>query len=70
MQRMNRSATPRCRPILPPHSRRAQQRLPPSQRSGRLADYAVILDVVTARTPSIRAAHISKAVAELEASGH
>jgi uncharacterized protein YdeI (YjbR/CyaY-like superfamily) len=37
---------------------------------GRTSRYAVILDVVTARTPSTRAAHIRKAVAELEASGH
>jgi uncharacterized protein YdeI (YjbR/CyaY-like superfamily) len=33
------------------------------------SQYAVILDVVTARAPRTRAAHISKAVAELEARG-
>lgn len=32
----------------------------------RTSQYAVILDVVTARTPRTRSAHISKAVAELE----
>jgi uncharacterized protein YdeI (YjbR/CyaY-like superfamily) len=31
--------------------------------------YAVILDVVTARTPRTREAHIDKAIAELEARG-
>ena len=31
--------------------------------------YAVILDVVTARSPSVRAAHINKAIAELAARG-
>ena len=33
------------------------------------SQYAVILDVVTARAPRTRAAHISKAIAELEARG-
>ena len=35
-------------------------------RTGR---YAVILDVVTARSPNIRAAHINKAIAELASRG-
>jgi uncharacterized protein YdeI (YjbR/CyaY-like superfamily) len=34
---------------------------------GKTGQYAVILDVVTARTPSIRAAHIRKAITDLEA---
>jgi uncharacterized protein YdeI (YjbR/CyaY-like superfamily) len=33
------------------------------------SQYAVILDVVTARTPRTREAHIDKAIAELEARG-
>ena len=33
------------------------------------SQYAVILDVVTARTPTTREAHIDKAIAELEAGG-
>lgn len=33
------------------------------------SQYAVILDVVTARTPRTRATHISNAIAELEAGG-
>jgi uncharacterized protein YdeI (YjbR/CyaY-like superfamily) len=36
----------------------------------RSSQYAVILDVVTARTPRTRSAHISKAVAELETTDH
>jgi uncharacterized protein YdeI (YjbR/CyaY-like superfamily) len=36
----------------------------------RTSQYAVILDVVTARTPRTRSAHVSKAVAELEISDH
>jgi uncharacterized protein YdeI (YjbR/CyaY-like superfamily) len=36
----------------------------------RTSQYAVILDVVTARTPRTRSAHISKAVAELETTDH
>jgi uncharacterized protein YdeI (YjbR/CyaY-like superfamily) len=35
----------------------------------RTSQYAVILDVVTARTPRTREAHIDKAIAELEAGG-
>jgi uncharacterized protein YdeI (YjbR/CyaY-like superfamily) len=34
---------------------------------GKTGQYAVILDVVTARTPSTRAAHIRKAITDLEA---
>ena len=33
------------------------------------SQYAVILDVVTARTPTTRKAHIDKAIAELKARG-
>jgi uncharacterized protein YdeI (YjbR/CyaY-like superfamily) len=33
------------------------------------SQYAVILDVVTARTPRTRETHIAKAIAELEARG-
>jgi uncharacterized protein YdeI (YjbR/CyaY-like superfamily) len=36
----------------------------------RTSQYAVILDIVTARTPKTRAAHISKAVAQLETTDH
>jgi uncharacterized protein YdeI (YjbR/CyaY-like superfamily) len=36
----------------------------------RTSQYAVILDVVTARTPRTRSAHISKAVTELETTDH
>jgi uncharacterized protein YdeI (YjbR/CyaY-like superfamily) len=36
----------------------------------RTSQYTVILDVVTARTPRTRSAHISKAVAELETTDH
>jgi uncharacterized protein YdeI (YjbR/CyaY-like superfamily) len=36
----------------------------------RTSQYAVILDVVTARTPRTRSAHVSKAVAKLEISDH
>lgn len=34
---------------------------------GKAQQYAVILDIVTARTPTTRAAHVAKAVAALEA---
>lgn len=58
---------------VPPDLAAALARSPAAARAfdalGRTRQYAVILDLITARTPETRTAHLRKAVAALEAPG-